>query len=152
MVIMGELYQRIAVCCCCQQLARDILTQMSERPEGTPPQEADGALYYRSAAYPSEHDSEQPYDTLKQTLHDEPCELSAFRLMLLPDRAYHVVALGVQPPPELQRRIEDILVDGTPSVLPTEVVAELVLRRLRQVPKGEWVEKSYRIRRGRRLE
>jgi hypothetical protein len=123
---------------------------MPERPEGTPPQEVDGALYYHSAAYPSEHASEQPYDTLKQTLKDEPCELSAFRLMLLPDRAYHVVALGVPPPPELQRRIEDILADGTPSELPTELVAELVLRRLSQVPKGGWVEKSYRTQRGRR--
>jgi hypothetical protein len=123
---------------------------MPERPEGTPPQEADGALYYRSAAYPSERASEQPYDTLKQTLHDEPCELSAFRLMFPPNRAYHVVALGVPPPPELQRRIEDILADGTPSVLPTEVVAELVLRRLSQVGKGEWVEKSHRTQRGRR--
>lgn len=127
---------------------------MSERPRGRDPgkpprKEQEQLPFHKAARYPDEQSSEAPYDAAQQTIHDTPCDLSAYRLRLGRGLEWHVAVLGALPPPELAQRIEDILSTGEPVTLSDEVLLYLIERRKEQSKQGPWVEKHHFPRRRR---
>lgn len=127
---------------------------MPERQRGRDPdrlQQKEQARnsYHRAARYPHEDASEAPYDTLRQLIFDEPCNLSAYRLRVGEALEWHVAVLGEHPLDELQRRIEDVLATGEPVTLPQEILNVLIQRRRTHSGKGKWVEHHHFPRRRR---
>jgi hypothetical protein len=129
---------------------------MPERQWGRDPnrhrgesQEKPRAAFYRAARYQSEEFSEHPYDQAQQLIHDEPCDLSTYRLRIGPEYHWHVAVLGEVPPEGLVRRIEEVLKTGEPVSLPDDVLTVLSLRRVQQMQHGPWVERHYGKRRRR---
>lgn len=127
---------------------------MPERQRGRDPnrhwresQEKQHAPFYRAARYPSEASSEHPYDRAQQLIHDEPCDLSTYRLRIGPEYQWDVAVLGDVPSEGLVRRIEDVLKTGERVSLPDDVLTALTLRRLQQMQHGPWVERHYGKRR-----
>jgi hypothetical protein len=98
---------------------------MPERQRGRDPkrsqkQESPKAPFHRAARYPDELSSEPPYNQAQQLIHDESCELSAYRLRIAPEYRWHVAVLGNPRPTELVRRIEEILVTREQVTLPED--------------------------------
>ena len=119
---------------------------MPERQRGRDPnrhrgevQEKQHPAFYRAARYQSEESSEHPYDQAQQLIHDEPCDLSTYRLRIGPEYQWHVAVLGDVPSEELVRRIEGVLKTGERVSLPDDVLTALTLRRLQQMEYGPWV-------------
>ncbi len=85
--------------------------------------------WYRAARYAAEPLSEQAYFKAQETIYQEECDISAYRLML--EQIYHVAVLGGTPAEAgLQQRLETILYqDGTPTQLPDEVLTVLFERK-----------------------
>src|SRR6266545_2601851 len=103
---------------------------MPERPRGRDPnrqprKEQPPKPFHKAARYPNEQSSEAPYDQSQQAIYETPCDLSAYRLRLGRDLVWHVAVLGTTPPPELVRRIDDILSSGDPVTLPDDVLRYL---------------------------
>ena len=127
---------------------------MPERRRGRDPnrrqsEEPSKAPFHRAARYPDEPSSELPYAQAQQAIHDTPCDLSAYRLQLLPDYIWHVAVLGSPPLEGLVRRIEEILATGEQETLSDEALTALTVRRLQQIQRGQWVEGHYGQRRRR---
>ncbi|MCC6178993.1 MAG: hypothetical protein IT305_27100 [Chloroflexi bacterium] len=109
--------------------------------------EEDGhaACYCIAARYRCEHLAGRVYARAQSTLFAaEGCDLSAFRLQL--DRIWHVVILGEQLTPALDRRLRLILSSGTPAQLPNDVVDILLARHAEATRLGLWVERHHRPR------
>lgn len=129
-------------------------TSMPERQRGRDPnrqrgkdQEKQHAAVYRAARYPSDEASAHPYDHAQQLIHDEPCDLSTYRLRIGPEYHWHVAVLGEVPSEGLVRRIEEVLKTGERVSLPDDVLTALTFRRLAQMQHGPWVERHYGKRR-----
>ena len=123
-------------------------SDMPERQRGRDPNRGtqfvagEPALYHIAAHYPNAETSEDAYDSARNLIANEPCDLSAFRFAIFPEHTWHVAVLGTPPQPELLRRVETtLLATGERVVLPDEALQPLVLRRLEQMQKGSWVER-----------
>jgi hypothetical protein len=112
----------------------------SQPVEPYPPAEP----WYRAARYDAEPPSAQAYFHAQETIFQQECDLSAYRLML--EQIYRVAVLGGAPTEAaLQEQIESILyAEGTPTQLPDQVLVYLFERREQQIQKGPWVERHYR--------
>jgi hypothetical protein len=99
---------------------------------------------YRAARYEAEQPAGQAYFQAQETIFQQECDLSAYRLML--EQIYHVAVLGGAPTEAaLQEQIEQILyAEGTPTRLPDEILVYLFERRAEQIQKGPWAEGHYR--------
>src|ERR671912_709533 len=94
--------------------------------------------YYRAARFRREAASLRAYQSLESLFFREECELSAYRFIW--EQSWHVAALGTEPLPPLQERIERILSVGQLTSLPEELIRELARRRAQSTRLGPWVE------------
>lgn len=101
--------------------------------------------YHRASRYPDEQPAAVAYFAARDVIHeDTENDLSVYRLQLGPAQTYHVAVLGESPPEKLAQKIEEILANGEPVVLPEEVLRLLTARRVQQSRRGSWVERHYR--------
>ncbi len=104
--------------------------------------------YIRAAQFSGEQPAGHAYFTLQQAIFTAaPNDLSVYRVQL--DGVYHVVVVGVRPPPALEERLTAILATGEPTELPATVQQALLARRAQVTPHQSWWEAHYRP--GRRL-
>ena len=125
---------------------------MPERPRGRDPyrrkeKQAQLPEYRKAALFPDEPTSNTAYETTRDIIHTEPCDLSLYRTALMPDMDWYVLVLGQQPPEPLRERIDQALSAGVALELPEDVWRAFNARRLEQSGKGPWVERRYLRRR-----
>ena len=122
---------------------------MSERPRGRDPDLPKEQLpeYRKAARFPDEPTSNTAYETTRDLIHTEPCDLSLYRTALMPAMDWYVLVLGQQPPEPLRERLDQALSTGVAVELPDDVWAAFNARRLEQSGKGPWVERRYIRRR-----
>jgi hypothetical protein len=130
---------------------------MPERQRGRDPNHHQGAehheqllpAYYQAARYVDALSSEAAYAAAQRAIYETPCDLSTYRLLLLPDSMWHVVALGNVPSAELHQRLIATLASGESIVLPHDVLIALNAHRNAQPTTDGWVERHYHPRRRR---
>lgn len=125
---------------------------MSERPRGRDsdrPKEKQTQLpeYRKAARFPNELTSNIAYETTRDIIHTEPCELSLYRTALMPAMDWYILVLGQQPSEPLRERIDQALASGETVELPEDVWRAFNARRLEQSGGGPWVERRYLRRR-----
>ncbi len=103
-------------------------------------------LYYQAARYPNKTAAGKAYTPIQQIIHDERCDLSAYRYLVPSEKKWYVVVIGQQPTPQLHERLRTILTTltrGEPVTLDADTVTLLLARRLQQTQRGTWVEGYY---------
>src|SRR4051812_41950733 len=54
--------------------------------------------YHRTARYPDEQSSEDPYDQAQKTIYENPCDLSAYRFFRIDrDQGSHIGGICISP-------------------------------------------------------
>jgi len=107
-----------------------------------------GDPYVQATRFAGEQPAGRAYRALQRVIFTTvPNDLSAYRLQL--GGVYHVVVVGVRPPPALEQRLTAILAAGEPVTLPADVQHALLARRAQVTPHHAWWEGHYRP--GRRL-
>jgi hypothetical protein len=130
---------------------------MSERQRERDPNHQQGAehreqllpAYHQAARYGDELASEEAYAAAQHAIYETPCNLSTYRLLLLPDAPWHVLALGDVPSAELQQQLIATLASGELIILPNDVLIALNTHRNAQPTTNGWVERHYLPRRRR---
>ncbi len=105
-------------------------------------------VYYQAAQYPNKAAAGKAYTPIQQIVHDEDCELSAYRFFVPRNRTWYVVVLGEQPAPQVHERIATILTTltrGKRVTLDPDTIALLLARRIEQTQKGTWSEGHYPV-------
>ena len=105
--------------------------------------------YHQAARYLDELSSETAYAEAQRAIYETPCNLSTYRLLLLPDSIWDVAVLGDVPSDALHRRLTSVLATGDSVVLPNDVLIELYQHRKAQPTKDGWSERHYFPRRRR---
>ncbi len=122
---------------------------MPERQRGRIVKEVPLPDYRRATKFYDEPTSNTAYEEARQVIYETPCELSAYRTLLLPDETWHLLILGQTPTdPTVVARIDQAMGRGEAVELPEEVWRAFNQRRLEQTSKGPWTE---RRRSGQRL-
>jgi hypothetical protein len=85
--------------------------------------------------------SNHAYEQAREVIHVEPCDLSLYRTILLPDQLWHVLVLGGILQETVRERISTALKGGEAVELPEEVWRAFNQRRLEQAGRGPWVER-----------
>lgn len=93
------------------------------------PDRETSAAAYAQVARILEQDADEYHAVLRDILKQEVAELSAVRLRLAPDYAWHVAVLGDRPPRHLQSEVEQALGMGARVSLDAEAVVYLNARR-----------------------
>src|SRR6266478_5000128 len=91
--------------------------------------------YYQAARYPNKTAAGKAYTPIQQIIHDEDCDLSAYRLLVPSERKWYVVIIGEQPTTPLHERLKTILTTltrGEPTSLDEDTISVLLARRLQQ--------------------
>ena len=104
------------------------------------------SVYYQAALYPNKHAAGKAYTPIERIIHDEECDLSAYRLLRQKEKKWLVVVIGQQPPPQVHERLKTILTTltrGEPTTLDEDTLLWLLSRRLEQIQRGSWVEGHY---------
>jgi hypothetical protein len=102
--------------------------------------------YYQAARYPNKTAAGKAYTPIEQIIHEEDCDLSAYRYLVPSEHKWYVVVIGEQPAPKLHERLKTILTTltrGESVSLDDATVIALLARRVQQIPKGPWVEGHY---------
>jgi hypothetical protein len=126
---------------------------MPERPRGRDPnrryekREVPFLEYRQAVRFPDEPTSNIAYETTRDIIHTEPCDLSLYRTALMPAMDWYVLVLGQQPPEPLRERIDQAMSTGVAVELPEDVWRAFNARRLEQSGNGPWVERRYLRRR-----
>src|SRR5215211_2338285 len=103
--------------------------------------------YRRAARFPDEPTSNHAYEQAREVIRVEPCDLSLYRTILLPDQLWHVIVLGGMPQEVVRERITTALERGEAVELPEDVWRAFNQRRLEQSGQGPWVERRLPRRR-----
>ncbi len=113
-------------------------------PDRTPQPDPEPSPWYRAARFAGEQPSERAYFQAQDTIYQNDCDLSAYRLLL--EDIWHVAVLGGQPTiTALQQELERTLyAEGEPTTLPDEILVYLFDRRAEQSTRGPWMEGHYR--------
>jgi hypothetical protein len=99
--------------------------------------------YHQSARFAGEQPAGAAYEQLQEAIFSgPPNDLSAFRLIVNQD--WHVAVLGLTPPDQLRRTLDQVLASGEPVDLPPEILQALAERRRQQIRHGSWIERHYR--------
>lgn len=113
-----------------------------EPPRREEPRSAELPGYFHAARFAKEAQAKTTYDQAQALILAEPsCDLSTYRFLLSGDS--YVAVLGIQPPEELDAKIQELLVAGERTKLPADVVDQLHRRRAGMIKKGPWVEGHY---------
>jgi hypothetical protein len=95
--------------------------------------------YYYAASYPQ--NATQVYRTIRDIIHREPLNLSAFQVPPSSlSHSWHIVVIGDRPPEVIHEQIMKALRGGTITIIPYELVMQLFARKLEQNQKGPWRE------------
>ncbi len=65
--------------------------------------------YYQAARYPSKTAAGKAYKPLQQLIHDEDCDLSAYRYFSVEEQAWYVVVIGEKPAHYIEERLTKLL-------------------------------------------
>ena len=109
-----------------------------------PPPEPKAEPWYKAARYDAEESSERAYFKAQETIFQQECDVSVYRLLL--KQLWHVAVLGGAPAEAaLQQQLERILyAQGTPTQLPEDLLTVLQERRKQAQNIGPWVQGHYR--------
>lgn len=102
--------------------------------------------YYQAARYANKTAAGKAYPPIQQIIHDEQCDLSAYRYLVPSEQKWYVVVIGQQSTPQLHERLRAILTTltrGEPVALDADTVTLLLARRIQQTQRGTWVEGHY---------
>jgi hypothetical protein len=105
-------------------------------------------IYYQAAQYPNKTAAGKAYSPIEQMIHEEDCDLSAYRYLVPSERKWYVVVIGEQPTQQLHEQLKTILTTltrGESVTLDQATLIALLARRVQQVPKGSWVEGHYPV-------
>jgi hypothetical protein len=98
--------------------------------------------YYQAARFPNKKEAGTVYDAVQALIYaDIDCDLSAYRFKL--NTTWHVVVIGEKPSDKLHVDIEAQLTNGTLVTLDSNVLYELLARRVEAIQLGPWVEGHY---------
>src|SRR5439155_25992687 len=114
---------------------------MTEREE-EPASEDDPGSYLRVAGFASEQLAGAACSQAQRLIFESPCDLSVYRMQFR--KSWHVAVLGLQPPEDVDYRLETILAIGEAASLPDEVLQVLQERGARMRRRGPWSEGHYR--------
>jgi hypothetical protein len=92
--------------------------------------------YYQAARYPNKTAAGKAYTPIEQIIHDEDCDLSAYRYLVPSEHTWYVVVIGEQPTAQLHERLKTILTTltrGEPVTLDDATVLALLARRVQQM-------------------
>lgn len=110
--------------------------------EGEPAAEDEPpSAYIQIARFAHETIAGLAFTQAQKLLFDNPCELSAYRLLF--SRVWHVAVVGQQPPEDLHQQLERILSTGEPASLPDELIQLLQERGVQARRRGPWSEEHY---------
>jgi hypothetical protein len=102
----------------------------------------DALPYYQAARFKNKTAAGVVYDAVQELIYnDVDCDLSAYRLKL--NTAWHVIVIGEKPSDKLHVNIEAQLTNGTLVTLDSDVLHELLTRRVEAIQLGSWVEGHY---------
>jgi hypothetical protein len=130
---------------------------MPERQRGRDPKKKQGKEqqekllpeYHQAARYLDEVSSEAAYAEAQRAIYETPCNLSTYRLLLMPDSIWDVAVVGNVPSDDLHRRLTTILETGESVTLPDDVLIALHQHRKEQPTVNGWAERHYFPRRRR---
>src|SRR5947209_2287286 len=113
------------------------------RPPETPrPPEHERQPYYLASRFPTKQAAEAPYVAVQTTLHDMPCDLSAYRFLRQWEepnaKPWYVLVLGEKPQPAVEKRLTTALSQGEVATIPQEALDGLMERRREQQQYGSW--------------
>src|SRR5260370_16039085 len=102
-------------------------------------------IYALIYAFPSQMKAGYAYDAIRNIIHTQACELSAYRLIV--NDVWHVLVVGHTPSIVLATPLKSALnlFKGKETTMPTDVVEQFYLRHF-QKTLGEgaiWNEQSY---------
>jgi hypothetical protein len=103
-------------------------------------------VYYQAARYPNKTRAGKAYTASEQIIHDEDCDLSAYRYLVPGEKKWYVVVIGEKPDQQLHERLKTILMTlarGEAVSLDEDTMTLLLARRLQQIQHGSWVERHY---------
>jgi hypothetical protein len=100
------------------------------------------APYILASRYNDDLQAHQAYFQLQDAIAMEPCDLSAYRLIL--EEHSFVAVLGETPDPNLDAHIQRVLATGTFRNLPEDVIRTLSARRALISQQSPWVEGRHR--------
>jgi hypothetical protein len=104
--------------------------------------------YYQAARYPNKSAAGKAYTPIERIIHDEECDLSAYRYLVPSEKKWYVVVIGEEPSPQLHERLKTILTSltrGEPITLDSATITVLLARRVQQMQHGPWVERHYPV-------
>src|SRR2546428_13451130 len=99
-----------------------------------PPNEQE--VYWLAARYTTQQAAGRAYTPLQQIIHDEDCDLSAYRFLRPLEKKWYVAIIGERPAEKLHQRIETILYSltrGQRVSLDDATLLWLLERRLEQI-------------------
>jgi hypothetical protein len=109
---------------------------------GTPEQPQ--SVYSLVYQFAEEAQAAGAYARVQLIIYTEPCDLSSYRFLHLPEASWYVAVVGSVPSEQIDEQLKAILSDGIVSSLPSEIVAQLLERRAQQIQRGSWVERHLR--------
>jgi hypothetical protein len=98
------------------------------------------AVQFRSLRY-AKHMYTRIQDYLRVTPQKEDCDISAYNL--IHNDLPVCTVFGINVPDSIKKKVDDILSGGKPIILPQDVLAALIERRLEHIGKGNWQEYHY---------
>ena len=120
---------------------------MPNSPEQGRPKEQEQRPYYLASRFPTKQAAEAPYLAVQNTLHDMPCDLSAYRFLRQWEepnaKPWYVLVIGEKPQPAVEKRLTTALSQGELATVPQEALDGLMDRRREQQQYGSWVEGHY---------
>ncbi len=120
---------------------------MPQNPEQGRPKEQEQRPYYLASRFPTKQAAEAPYLAVQNTLHDMPCDLSAYRFLRQWEepnaKPWYVLVIGEKPQPAVEQRLTTALSQGELATVPQEALDGLMDRRREQQQYGSWVEGHY---------
>jgi hypothetical protein len=102
----------------------------------------------QAARYPNKTAAGKAYSPLERIIHEEECDLSAYRFFVPTEKKWYVVVIGDRPNVQLHERLTTILTTltrGEPATLDEGILLGLLARRAQQTQKGPWVEGHYHV-------
>ncbi len=99
--------------------------------------------YALACQYPSKTKAGNAYDAIRNLIHANACELSAYRFYI--GEAYYVLVIGHKPSITLEEPIKRAmkLFKGVGMTLPDEVIQQFYARHFEQTQGTVWREQSY---------
>ncbi len=119
---------------------------MAKENEGQPSepgkQEQEPTVVCRAARFNGERPAGKAYSQAQKAIYRADCDVSVYRMQI--DRVWHVAALGISIPEDLDHRLQAILVSGEPATLEPGLVKMLWDRHVQAAKKAPWIERHYR--------